>query len=168
MKNMSIAAAVFTLYAMSDTALADPAVFSDGVMTIPEGAVIAPEKSAYYSNIRLSAQENGSLVITAADKNPLVTIESMEIVTTEAPAVEVSLDVSGYLSTPCVELLPPAIAYNGNEITILLAESLLGPEETCIAVTEPFTTEISLAIDALPGDVIVIHINDWEAGFIYP
>lgn len=173
MNNGMLRAALFTTafaaaLATAQTALAEPAIYADGEMMIPQGAVFTGNNNVYYSNIRLSANPDGSLSLTGAEQNPLVTIEELALDFSQTLPPQVILSVSGYLSTPCVELLPPAISYNENEITVLLAETRLGPAETCIAVTEPFTTDIPLAIDESSGETYSIDVNGASAGFTAP
>ncbi len=145
---------------------AAPAVFTKGELVIPEGAVISGNSSAYYSDITLAMDEQGSLVITGASKNSLVTVEEVDVMVMESLPLQVSLSVSGFLSVPCVALLSPAVSYANNQFTVVLAESTLGPAETCIAVLEPFQTTIALDVTDLPAGTYLVDVNGIETEFI--
>ncbi len=108
------------LAVISTTLSAAPAVFTKGEMVIPEGAVISGKSNAYYSDITLAMDELGSLIITGANKNSLVSVESVEVLIMESFPLQVSLSVSGYLSVPCVKLLSPAVSYADNQFTVVL------------------------------------------------
>ena len=73
----------------------------------------------YYRNVTLEANQDGTIEITAADPASLVFVEAVEV------EVVVNLRVSGNKSVPCVELEPPAISREGNDFTVLLAETEL-------------------------------------------
>lgn len=63
---------------------AEPAVFSGGTMTIPEGAVVTSDGNAYYTDITLKQDANRSLVITSATQNSLVTVENIDVLVMES------------------------------------------------------------------------------------
>ncbi len=153
------------LLGMSTTLWADPAIFRQGNLLIPEGALISGKSNAYFTNITLAMDEQGSLVITGANKNSLVTVESIEVMLMESLPVQASVAVSGFLSVPCVKLLSPAVSYVDNQITVVLAESTLGPAETCIAVTEPFESSIALDVANLPAGNYTVNVNGIESEF---
>ena len=153
------------LAVISTTLSAAPAVFTKGEMVIPEGAVISGKSNAYYSDITLAMDELGSLIITGANKNSLVSVETVEVLIMESFPLQVSLSVSGFLSVPCVKLLSPAVSFADNQFTVVLAESTLGPAETCIAVTEPFQHSIALDVANLSAGTYAVNVNGIEAEF---
>ncbi len=159
---------IFTamLAAVSTTLSAAPAIFTKNELVIPEGAVISGKSNAYYSDITFAMDEQGNLVITGANKNSLVSVESVEVLIMESFPLQVSLSVSGYLSVPCVKLLSPAVSYAYNQFTVVLAESTLGPAETCIAVTEPFQSSIALDVANLSAGTYTVNVNGIETEFI--
>jgi len=163
LKGALISSAVF--FAMATHA--EPAVFSNGTMTIPEGAVVTPEGNAYYTNITLKQDANRALVITSATPNSLVTVETVDILVMESFPLQVSASVSGYLSIPCVKLLNPAVSYQDGVFQVVLAESNPGPAEICIAVTEPFTTSIALDVEGLPAGIYQVDVNGVSAEFSF-
>ena len=159
---------IFTamLALVSPTLSAAPAVFTKGELVIPEGAVISGKSNAYYSDIILAMDEQGRLVISRANKNSLVSVETVEVLIMESFPLQVSLSVSGFLSVPCVALLSPAVSYTDNQFTVVLAESTLGPAETCLAVTEPFQSTIALDVANLSAGTYTVSVNGIETEFI--
>lgn len=153
------------LMAASLTLLAEPAIYREGELTIPAGAVISGQGSSYFSNITLGAGTDGSFRVTGATPNQLVAVDSVEVLIMESFPVKVSLAISGALSVPCKSLLPAAISLKGNAFHVVLAESNLGPAESCIAVIEPFETTIPLEVQGLPAGDYTIDVNGVGAGF---
>jgi len=151
----------------SMTVLAEPAIFSKGEMTIPEGAVIGDGNSSYFTDITLTYDGEGALVITGALAKPLVQVDTVDILVMESFPLQISATVSGNLSVPCVELLNPAISYSNNTFTVVLAESTLGPAESCIAVIEPFETSIALDVLDLPAGTYTVNVNGVTAEFTF-
>lgn len=144
---------------------ADPAVYRDGQLTIPEGAVVSESGNAYFTDITLGLDADGNFTITGADTNQLVHVGDVEALVMESFPVQVSLAVSGTLSVPCKELLPPAIAMKGNTFNVVLAESNLGPAESCITIVEPFDTTIPLDVEGLPAGTYEVDVNGVSATF---
>jgi len=93
---------IFTamLALVSPTLSAAPAVFTKGELVIPEGAVISGKSNAYYSDIILAMDQQGRLVISRANKNSLVSVETVEVLIMESFSLQVSLSVSGFLRFP--------------------------------------------------------------------
>ena len=85
----------------------------------------------------------------------------------ESFPLQVSLSVSGFLSVPCVELLGPAVSYTEGLFQVVLAESTMGPAETCIAVIEPFETRVPLEVAGLPAGTYTVDVNGQQAEFTF-
>lgn len=153
---------IFTclLLAGSFPALADPAIYANGTMTIEKGAVISPGGNAYYTDITLEQDADGKLVVTGATPNSLVHVDTIDIQITDSfPAQQVGIKVDGYLSVPCVDLLSPAVSYSNGTFNVVLAESNLGPAESCIAMIEPFSTTIPLDVEDLDAGTYAVNVN---------
>lgn len=144
---------------------AQPSTYQDQVLTIPQGVVVTGDNTAYYENIQLQEQANGSFLPMAAEPRNLVSVESVEVKVMESLPVQVSLDIQGYKSVPCVELLTPAVVYKEAVFTVTLAESSLGPDETCVTVIEPFSTTVPLDVEGLDAGSYVVRVNGVEADF---
>ena len=158
---------LFTAIAISLPVNAEPAVLTKGKLTIAEGVVISDKGNAYFSGITLAQNDQGGLSITGAKAMPLVTVENVDVLILESFPLQVSLSVSGFLSVPCVELLSPATAYSAGLFNVVLAESVLGPAETCMAVTEPFETSVPLEVYGLPAGTYTVDVNGLQTEFIF-
>lgn len=73
--------------------------------------------------------------------------------------------MTGNKSIPRVDLQTPAIFRDESTFTVVLAETTLGPAETCIAVIDPFVTNITLDVAALDSGIHSVSVNGVEASF---
>lgn len=146
-------------------AIAQPATYQDFEFTIPHGAALLDGEASYYSDIQMQSTIEGNFAVVAAEKNSLVTVKSVVVNIAESLPVQVSLVVSGEKSVPCVELLAPAIFRGDASFTVALAESNLGPAESCIAVIDPFETTIPLDTTGLAGGTYTVRVNGVETSF---
>lgn len=154
-----------SLFLFSFGATAQPATYQDFTFSIPQGAALVDGEPSYYSDIQMQATVEGNFAVVAAEKNNLVTVQSVVANVAESLPVQVSLTVSGEKSVPCVELLEPAIFYSDAVFTVVLAESILGPAESCIAVVDPFETSITLDTDDLDPGSYTVRVNGVETSF---
>ena len=159
-------AAVISI-AIGGSVNAEPAVFRNGEMTISEGVVISEGSTNYYSDIRLTYDGNGALIIAGADAMPKVLVETIDILIMESFPLQVSVAVNGIKSVPCTKLLTPAVSYADNTFTVVLAETVLGPAESCIAVTDPFETSVALNVLDLPAGTYTVDVNGVTAEFTF-
>ena len=159
---------IVVLFAVSlamQQALAQPATFEESMLTIPQAALIDSDNPVYYRDVQLTDNGDGTLSVVGGEQQNLVYVDSVEVVIMESFPVQVNLSVSGNLSVPCVELLPAAVGRKENTFTVVLAETVLGPAETCIAVLEPFSTSVSLDVRGLEAGTYVVNVNGVETGF---
>jgi len=148
------------LMAASATLQAEPAVYRDGSMKVPQAAVIGSNENSYYTDVTLGFGSDGTLRVTGATLNHLVGVDTVEAQVTQTLATqEVSLAVSGNLSVPCKQLLDPAMSFRDDTFTVVLAESNLGPAESCIQVLEPFDTRIELDVEDLDAGTYNVDVN---------
>lgn len=101
----------------------------------------------------------------AAQKSNLVHVETVVANVAESLPVQVTLTVSGNKSVPCVALQSPAIFREESSFTVVLAETSLGPAETCIAVLDPFETSIPLDVSGLTAGSYTVTVNGVETSF---
>lgn len=146
-------------------AVAQPATFADGVLAIPQAAMIDGTNPVYYIDVQMVDNGDGTLSVVGGEQQNLVQVDSVEVLIMESFPVQVGLAVSGYKSVPCVELLPAAVARQDNLFTVVLAETLLGPAESCIAVIDPFETNVSLDVLGLSAGTYSVTVNGVEAEF---
>ncbi|MEQ8952829.1 MAG: hypothetical protein RL120_01765 [Gammaproteobacteria bacterium] len=145
--------------------LAQPATYRDGVLNIPEAAVTDPDDPAYFTDVQLQVDGDGALQIVAAEVTNPVTVEDVTVLIMESFPVQVSVLVAGYKSVPCVNLLTPAVDRKDNVFTVVMAESVLGPAESCIAVVDPFEVSVPLEVLGLSAGIYTVNVNGVTAAF---
>jgi hypothetical protein len=159
----SLAALAFGV--VSQFAATQPAIFENNVLNIPQGAAIVNGEALYFNDIQLLSDIEGNFTLLAAQQSNLVSVESVVVNIAESLPVQVSVTVTGNKSIPCVELQTPAIFRNGTTFTVALAETTLGPAESCIAMIDPFETSIPLDIFDLDAGTYSVVVNGIEAEF---
>ena len=98
---------------------AQPATFVNDTLTIPHAALIDESAPAYYSNVQLSNNGDGTLSVVAGEQQNLVNVDSVDVLIMESFPVQVSLAVSGNKSVPCVDLLPAAVSRVENGLSLI-------------------------------------------------
>ncbi len=136
-----------------------PATLQGAVLIIPQGAIIDNDNPAYFTDIQLNFEGNGNFRMVDAQTTNLVAIDSVQSAILESFPVQVSITVTGNKSVPCVELLPPAVSRQNNLFVVVLAETQLGPAESCIAVIDPFETTFALDVKELPAGTYTVRVN---------
>jgi hypothetical protein len=146
--------------------LAGPAIYKSGTLTIPSGALFTDSRQEYYQDIVLETDVAGNLTLVSAKALPKVTVETVVTAVEETPGnIAVSLTVSGYKSVPCTALQDAAINRSGTHFTVVLAESVLGPAESCIAIIDPFELEVPLDVSGLAAGEYTVDVNGTEGSF---
>ncbi|MFK7862606.1 MAG: hypothetical protein AB8B95_00120 [Pseudohongiellaceae bacterium] len=148
-----------------ENGIAQTATFKDGVLTVPHAAVLKADGVDYFADIQLKSGEDGRFELLGADPRNLVDVESIAVNVQESLPIQVTVVVTGNKSLPCTKLLEPGIFTADGTFTIALAESKLGPAETCIAVIDPFETTINLDISALAPGTYSVSVNGVSSEF---
>lgn len=149
----------------ASAALGQPGVYQDSALTIPQVAVFDGDEPAYFTNVQLSNDGDGKLALVSAQASNLVTITSVQAMILESFPVQINLLVSGYKSVPCVELEPVAVSRKDTQFTVLIAETTLGPAESCIALIDPFETNVSLDVLELAAGTYTVSVNGETTSF---
>ena len=166
MKSSTLISAIAGITALSSSlTFAQPSFYRDGTMTVPTGAVITANKQAYYSDIVLSADSSGKLNLVSATRLPLVAVDSVTATVSSELDGTVTLNITGNKSVPCVVLKAAAVSRKDATYTVLLAETLLGPAESCIAVLDPFDTNVTLDAKGLAAGTYEVLVNGVQASF---
>lgn len=159
-KLLSLLLSVASLFLLFlENGLAQPALFKDGVLTVPHAAIMKSDGIDYFANVQLQADNNGGFALVAADPRNLVDVESIAVNVLEPLPIQVTIVVTGNKSLPCTKLLEPAVFTESGGFTIALAESTLGIAETCIAIIDPFETSIVLDITGLASGSYSVTVN---------
>ena len=155
---MKVILLIFSMI-MSQLALGEPASVQDRILTIPLGAVMDNSDPAYFTDIQLNYEGNGHFRLIEAQANDLVTIDMVQIAMLESFPVQINVTVTGNKSVPCVELLPPAISRRDNLFVVVLAETRLGPAESCVALLDPFESTFALDAGGLLAGTYTVSVN---------
>jgi hypothetical protein len=148
------------------SSLAGPAIYKGGTLTIPKGALFSDSRQQYYQDIILETDAAGNMTLVSAKPLPKVTVEAAEALLSEEPGkTTVSLTVSGYKSVPCTVLQDAAIQRSGSHFSVVLAESVLGPAETCIAIIDPFELDVPLDVSGLAAGPYTVDVNGIAVSF---
>ena len=153
------------LISFSSLALSQPAVFQDDVFIIPQGVALINGEARHYNNIKLAADREGKFTLLEAQPSSLVTIDQVEIDVAGSSPFQLVLAVAGSKSVPCVDLQEPAIVREDSTFLIALAETTMGPAQTCIAVIDPFELQIPLDITGLDAGSYSARVNGFNVDF---
>lgn len=157
----------FALMSFCAGTLAEPAIYRDGAMHLDTGVLITEARQEYFGDIVMELDATGKLMITSAAPRPLVQIDSVEPVVVENEAGrEVTLAIAGNKSVPCVELEEVAVSRKDDTFTVLVAETVLGPEESCVAVLDPFEISVPLDLTGLDAGTYQVTVNGVESEFV--
>ncbi len=144
---------------------AETATFANEQLTVPAVAVVDSTSGHYFANIQLRHEGEGMFRLVTAETRSLVQVEQIHIALHETTPRQAVVSIEGFKSVPCVELLEAAVAREGEQFTILLAESELGPEETCIAIPELITEAVTLDLTAVPAGDYTVSVNGHVTAF---
>ena len=142
------------------TTQAQPAVYRDGLLELPHGIVVADGNDQYFSNIRLQTEPNGSLRIVSAQPRRLIELGDLELNQLYGDEPKVELQIAGYKSMPCVDLLPVSVRRIDNVFHVLLAEGSPDPLALCAQVMTPVNVTVDLDVADLPAGDYVALINN--------
>jgi hypothetical protein len=151
--------------ALASQASAAPAVYQDQVLTISEAVVIRDNGSTYFKNARFEPNANGTWRLIDAAQRPLVGIEEITVVSEATVPARVEVTVEGYKSVPCVELEPLGMSRSNDTFHVVIAETVQGPAESCIAKIEPFTHTFELDTFGLEAGAYKLNVNGMETEF---
>lgn len=162
MKTRSLLTAIgISLFGLSDIANAGPAVYRDGAMSIDSGIVLTPSRQEYYSNIVMTTDSEGRLQIVSYEPRPLTYVNSVDATVVETDTERsVELTIAGDKSVPCVGLEEVAVSYKAGVFTVLVAETVLGPGESCSQVLDPFVIDVPLDVSGLDAGVYGVVVNN--------
>lgn len=115
--------------------------------------------SIYFKDVTFEPNANGTWTFLGGTQRPLVAITDVSVETAagDPPVAEVTID--GYKSVPCVELEPLGMSRSGNTFYVVIAETVQGPAESCVAVIDPFTLTIELDTFDLESGEYKLNVN---------
>ena len=139
-------------------ALAEPAVFHDGVLTLPSVIVEQAAGPVLYRNAELRAQGDGSFAVEQFDTQGIFAVESLSVEQQVRQPGTVAVVVQGSKSLECVELEPAVVTRVDNTFHFVIPEKDVPPYVTCLAGRWPMTTEFGIVTtDLEPGEYEIVH-----------
>lgn len=153
------------LAASASQAGAEPAVYQDDVLRINEAVVIRDSGSTYFKNVRFEPNANGTWRFVDASQRTLVSIDEISVVSEATVPARVEVTVEGHKSVPCVELEPLGMSRSSDTFHVVIAETELGPAESCIAMLAPFTHTFELDTFGLEAGAYKLNVNGMETEF---
>ncbi len=153
------------LIALAGLVQAEPAVYQHQLLTINEAIIIRDDAGSYFKNVRFEPNANGTWRFIGATQRPLVGIEEITVVSEATVPAKVEVTVDGHKSVPCVELEPLGMSRSGDTFHVVIAETVMGPAESCIAMIDPFTLTFELDTFGLEAGAYKLNVNGKETGF---
>jgi hypothetical protein len=144
----------------ASTGLAATALFKDSILHITDGIVLSDGASSYYRDIQLVATPQGEFRVLEAKPRDLATVEEAAVTVSGDTPPRVEVQIKGYLPNPCVELEPVAVARDGDQFHVLVAQNVLQTLVACIQVIQPFELNVPLDTAKLPNGRYTITVND--------
>lgn len=158
---MKHSAVLLSVALLAAPVFAEVPVFRDQVLTIDNAVVYEKDGPAYYADIRMKANADGSFSVVDADRRNLANIAKAEIQISKSKPVQVAVQVSGILSVACVALEETSLSRVGNTFNVVLAETNMPAGSVCmslLAVT-PFELDIPLSTAELPTGNYIVNVN---------
>ena len=159
---------LFSIFCVSSSALADVPVYRDHTLSISEALVETDSGTSYYSDIKLSANPDGSFELVQAQQLAAAHVDEVTLHVAQTEPVTVSVEISGYLPSPCYQLEEPAVMRDGTTFTIVLAQRPLQTFVACIQIIEPFTVFAPLNIKGLQAGHYSVIVNGKTSRFDLP
>jgi hypothetical protein len=159
---------LFGIFCVSTSVLADVPVYRDQALSIDEALVVTDSGTSYYSDIKLSANPDGSFELVQAEQLAEAHVDEVTIHIAQSEPVTASVEISGYLPSPCYQLEEPAVMRDGTIFTIVLAQRPLQTFVACTQIIEPFTVFVPLNIKGLQTGHYTVIVNGKTSGFDLP
>lgn len=164
---MKISLGLFAGVVLAAPVLAEAPVFRDNVLSIDEAIVHTQHGAAYYGEIRMQANGDGTFSLVQAQRHNLALIDTIDVLINKSNPVQVTAHISGIQSVACAALLEPVVTRNGNQFTVVQAETMMKPGSVCmslLAVT-PFSRDVPLDVDGLAPGNYTVDVNGKQASF---
>lgn len=143
------------------TSFGEPAFFKDSVLFIKEGIIVLGEEIRYYRNLQMHLQANGDFRVLEGENLALAQVNELSVAVLYTAPARVELQVSGYKSTPCIDL-KTAVKREGSTFYFAIAESPQQTFDVCVQVLDPYEITVELDVTGLaPGDYLVKVNNDF-------
>lgn len=146
------------------TAAAEPVLFIDNKLRLDDVIVIEGETTRLYQQVQLEPSKDGNFKVVGGVEKSLATITEASVKILESSPVQVQLDVSGYMDTPCIQL-ETAVTRRGDVFYVVFAQTPLQTLVACAQVIEPFERVVALDVSDLGFGDYTVLVNNQSIGF---
>lgn len=147
------------------TAQAEIPVYREHTLTMQETLVIGDTGPAYFRNVKLAANANGTFSVIEAENRKLVQVHSVDLLMSAGLPVDLVLEVRGDMSRSCLALETPLVTRQGNTFTIAVAETPYDPQIQCFSPHTDFVLNIPLDLAGLEAGEYTVAVNGVEKRF---
>jgi hypothetical protein len=134
------------------------AVFSDGVLSVPEVLVHRSQGPVLYQNVEFERLENGTFALLGGDLAPLANIQSITVEADAYPPGTLIVQVQGTKSMACIRVEPARISRLGNTFYFAIVELPPPDNVRCSAAVAPLSTEFGIVTtDLAPGRYAIVY-----------
>lgn len=145
-------------------AAAEPVLFIDNMLRLDNVIVIEGESTRFYQQVQLEPSKDGSFKVVGGVEKSLATITEKAVNIQQTTPVQVQLEVSGYMDTPCFQL-ETAVTRRGDNFYVVFAQTPLQTLVPCIQVIEAFERVITLDVSDLSFGDYLVQVNNESISF---
>lgn len=145
-------------------AAAEPVLFIDNMLRLDDVIVIEGESTRFYQQVQLEPSKDGNFKVVGGLEKSLATITETSVNVLQTTPVQVQLEVSGYMDTPCVQL-ETAVTRRGDVFYVVFAQTPLQTLVACAQVIEPFERVVALDVSDLGLGDYTVQVNDERISF---
>tara|TARA_R110001592_G_scaffold5923_4_gene32274 strand:+ start:1159 stop:1620 length:462 start_codon:yes stop_codon:yes gene_type:complete len=145
-------------------AAAEPVLFIDNMLRLDDVIVIEGESTRFYQQVQLEPSKDGNFKVVGGLEKSLATITETSVNVLQTTPVQVQLEVSGYMDTPCVQL-ETAVTRRGDVFYVVFAQTPLQTLVACAQVIEPFERVVALDVSDLGLGDYTVQVNNQSIAF---
>jgi hypothetical protein len=146
------------LLALTVPAQAAPAVFQEGVLTLPEVLVQGAQGPALYRNVGLRQLQDGSFELRGWELVPLADVQSISVESDAYGPGTVVVVVQGFKSMECIDVEPAVVSRVGNTFHFAFAELPPPDNVRCATVLAPMMEVFGIqTTDLEPGEYEIVY-----------
>lgn len=155
------------LFPMAITA--QPAIFVDGIFTIPQAAIPSNTGSSYFTNVQLADDGKGGLLVVGAEQRTLANVTDLSITTKNILSIGATqrfrvVTIVSETLLSCLSILTPAVSQRDQTFTIVVAESEPG-SGFCQSTVGIIESTVDLDVTDLEAGTYTVIVNDKEILF---
>ena len=143
---------------------AEPVLFIDNILRLDDVIVQEGKTTRFYQQVQLAPSKDGNFKVLAGVEKSLATVTAKSVNILQTTPVQVALEVSGYMDTPCIQL-ETAVTRRDDVFYVVLAQTPLQTLVPCIQVIEPFERVLTLDVSDLSFGDYTVLVNNQSIAF---